>query len=56
MSKDTGISVPGGIGGLVRYDSEYKSKFAIEPAYVIVFIVLILFFVLGLKVFWSVAA
>ncbi|MEA3378264.1 MAG: preprotein translocase subunit Sec61beta [Nanoarchaeota archaeon] len=39
MSKKNKISMPQSGGGLVRYFDEYKSKFEIKPAYVIVLIV-----------------
>lgn len=48
------INIPGGFGGLMRYDEEYKSKFMISPGQVIVFIVLIIVFVLVLKLFWPI--
>jgi preprotein translocase subunit Sec61beta len=34
-----GISTPAGMGGLVRYNEEYKSKLMISPEQVIVLIV-----------------
>ncbi len=49
------MSVPGGIGGLVRYDSEYKSRFNMSPMQVVVFIILVAIFVIGLKIFWPIA-
>jgi len=54
MAQQSGMNMPGGMGGLVRYDSEYKSKFTITPTQVIIFVVLVLLFVLGLKIFWPV--
>jgi preprotein translocase subunit Sec61beta len=39
---DTGISVPGGFGGLVRYSEEYTSKILLKPIHVIAIIILVL--------------
>jgi len=41
---DTSISMPSGMGGLMRYSEEYQSKFPISPASVIVFVFLIIGF------------
>ena len=49
---DNKIHMPGGIGGLMRYDEEYQSKFMITPAQVVVFIVAVMVLVLALKLFW----
>lgn len=49
---DNKIHMPGGIGGLMRYDEEYQSKFMITPAQVVVFLVAIIALVLALKIFW----
>ena len=48
------ISMPGVFGGLMRYDDEYTSKFMIKPSHVIGFVVLIMLFVLGLKIFFPI--
>lgn len=48
------ISLPGGFGGLMRYDEEYESKIRISPTQVFIFIVLVIIFVLALKIFWPV--
>lgn len=50
MAKDSKIHIPG-FGGLVRYDEEYKSKFMLKPEYVIVFIILLVLFATGLRIF-----
>lgn len=55
MANDNRINLPGGMGGLMRYDEEYSSKFMITPAHVIVFIVAVIVFVLALKAFWPIA-
>ncbi len=44
------INVPSGMGGLMRYDAEYKSKFMFPPSAVIVFIIIVLLFVIALKI------
>ena len=54
MAGDGKVNLPGGMGGLMRYDEEYNSRFMISPAHVIAFVVAILVFVLALKVFWPV--
>jgi preprotein translocase subunit Sec61beta len=54
MAKNDGVSMPGMFGGLMRYDEEYMSKFMLSPGYIVAFIILILAFVIGLKVFWPI--
>jgi len=46
------LQMPGVFGGLMRYDEEYRSKFMISPGHVLAFIVLIIVFVVGMKVFF----
>ena len=46
-----GLSMPQTGGGLIRYNEEYKSKFMLKPAHVVLFIILITAFVLALKIF-----
>ena len=48
---DNRISMPSGMGGLVRYDEEYQSRFMISPAQAIGFSALIIIFVMVLKMF-----
>ena len=55
MATENKMSMPGGFGGLVRFDEEYKSRFMMNPSAVIGFIVLIIIFVAVLKIFWPVA-
>ena len=50
---DSKLNLPGGFGGLMRYDEEYESKIKITPTQVIVYVVLIIAFAVGLKMFWS---
>jgi preprotein translocase subunit Sec61beta len=40
MADDNRINLPSGMGGLMRYFDEYKSKIQIKPAYIIALIVL----------------
>jgi preprotein translocase subunit Sec61beta len=55
MAEQNKISMPGVFGGIMRYDEEYESRFKITPAQVIVFIIAIVVFALGLKVFWPIS-
>lgn len=41
---DTSISMPGGFGGLMRYNEEYDTKFSLKPMHVVVFVILIIAF------------
>ena len=52
---NTGLNMPSSYGGLMRYNEEYKSKFMLKPAHVIVFIIAIILFVEVLKIFFPVA-
>ena len=49
------MSMPGVFGGLMRYNEEYKSKFMLKPAHVVIFIVAFVVFVLALKIFFPIA-
>lgn len=49
------IQMPGVFGGLMRYDSEYSSKFMISPKAVVAFLIAIIAFIVALKVFWPIA-
>jgi len=44
MAGDNRISMPSGLGGLMRFDEEFKSKITIKPVHVIGFIILIIVF------------
>jgi len=52
MAQQSGMSLPGPFGGLVRYDAEYKSRFNLTPMQVMIFIVLIILLVVFMNVFW----
>ena len=49
---NSGISMPGAFGGLMRFDEEYKSRFMLSPIQVIAFIIAVVMFVVVLKVFF----
>jgi preprotein translocase subunit Sec61beta len=49
------MQMPGVFGGLMRYDSEYKSKFMISPMAIVGFIIAIILFILILKIFWPIS-
>lgn len=44
MAKDNKIQLPGGFGGLMRYNEEYSSYLKLKPAHVVGFVVLIIAF------------
>ncbi len=48
------VHMPGGFGGLMRYDEEYHSKFMLSPGQVVGFVVLVIVFVLALKLLWPI--
>ena len=51
----SGINMPAGFGGLMRYNEEYKSKFMLSPKHVVILVVLVIIFVVGLKIFFPIA-
>jgi preprotein translocase subunit Sec61beta len=55
MAGDGKIHMPGGMGGLVKYDEEYKSRFMLSPMQVVGFLIGVAVLVILLKVFWPVA-
>ena len=44
MAKDK-IQMPSGMGGLVRYFDEYKSKITFKPGHILIMIIVILIIV-----------
>lgn len=44
------ISTPSGMGGLLRYNEEYKSRFQIKPEYVIIAIAAVIIGMAILKI------
>ena len=51
MASDNKINMPSGYGGLMRYDEEYETKFALKPTHIIAFVVLIIVFRVALGLF-----
>ncbi len=56
MVSDNKIHMPGAFGGLMRYDSEYKSRFTLSPVQVVGFVILVIVFVLAMKLLWPVVS
>jgi preprotein translocase subunit Sec61beta len=54
MAKDNRVHMPSGMGGLVRYFDEYKSKITFKPGHVIIIIAVIVIIVVLLH--WQGAA
>jgi len=48
---ETGISMPSGFGGLMRFKEEYASKFNLKPVHVIGFVIAIILFRISLSLF-----
>lgn len=48
---ETGISMPSGFGGLMRFNEEYPSKINLSPTQVIAFIAIIIIFRFMLPLF-----
>lgn len=42
MAKDNKIHIPSGMGGLVRYFDEAKSKIQLKPGYIIILVILVI--------------
>jgi preprotein translocase subunit Sec61beta len=55
MAQEQKMQMPGVFGGLMRYDSEYKSKFTFSPSAIVAYLVSIIAFVLILKIFFPIA-
>jgi preprotein translocase subunit Sec61beta len=52
MADNGKINMPSGMGGLVRFDEEFQSRFMISPAQAMGFVVVVLIFTIALKIFW----
>jgi len=48
----SGVNMPAGFGGLMRYSEEYKSKFILTPKHVIAYIIVVVLFVTALRIFF----
>lgn len=53
MAQDTGVSMPAGFGGLMRFKEEYDSIFKLKPTHVIAFVILIIAFRVFLEIFFK---
>ena len=42
MPHDNRITMPSGMGGLMRYFDEYKSKIRIKPGHIIIMVVVVM--------------
>lgn len=42
MPQDNKISMPSGMGGLVRYFDEYKSRIRIKPGHIIIMVIVVM--------------
>ncbi len=49
-----GFSMPSSYGGLMRYNEEYRSSLMFTPTQVVLFIIIIIAFVAGMKLFWPI--
>ena len=49
-----GVNLPSGMGGLMRYNEEYKSSIKLNPAHVVILIILIITLVVSLKYFYPI--
>ena len=49
------VFMPSSGGGLMRYNEEYDSRLVIKPAYVVLFIILILGLATVLKLFFPIS-
>ena len=48
MARDTKMQMPSGMGGLVRYFDEYKSKIEFKPGHIIVLAIVVMLIILAL--------
>ena len=48
---DNRVTMPSGMGGLVRYFDEYKSKFTLKPGHVVILVIVILLAEILLHIF-----
>lgn len=51
-----GINMPSGYGGLMRFSEEYESKIKLKPSHVVIFVIAVILFVVGLRLFVSLPA
>lgn len=48
------MNMPSGMGGLLRYNEEYPSKFLLKPAHVVAFVISLIVFAIGLRFFFPI--
>lgn len=48
---DSGINVPSGFGGLVKFKEEYESNFNLKPMHVVIFVIAIVVLRIALPFF-----
>jgi preprotein translocase subunit Sec61beta len=48
---DSGVNVPSGMGGLIKFKEEYESKFNLKPVHIVVFVILLVVFRVALGIF-----
>lgn len=53
---DNAMRVPGGFGGIMRYDEEFTSRFMVSPAAVVGFVVFVILLIFALRVFFPLGA
>ena len=46
---DSGVNVPSGFGGLVKFKEEYDSKFNLKPTHVVAFVLSLVIFRIALQ-------
>ena len=51
-----GTNLPGGFGGLTRYNEEYRSKINLSPGHVVGYVLSIIAFIILLRIFFPVTA
>jgi len=51
MAENSSVNLPGGFGGLTRYNEEYDSRFNLKPTHIILFVILIVAFRVALPLF-----
>ncbi len=51
-----GTNIPAGFGGLMHYNEEYDSRLKLKPTAIVIFIILIILLVAGLKIFFPISA
>jgi len=48
---DSGVNIPSGMGGLVKFKEEYESKFNLKPVHIVIFVILLVIFRIALGIF-----